>query len=264
MNIVVSQRAKAKIRSAVNDLSAVEGAAARETLERKLKNRKLIWDESIWHQLVKRLGYKETNEFYKAIVGGQLDVADVIEQYASLQNRETHPTDNIPTRKADEFSLENILGNHIESGSDVLVIDKNLKGLDFQMARCCSPVYGDDVFGFVTSGGGIKIHRTNCPNAPALLNRFPYRVVKARWAGKGTGKYPITLRVVGNDDLGIVNNITSIISKEQNIMLRSISIDSNDGLFSGILTVLVDDTQVLNTLIKKLRTVKGVKAVSRN
>lgn len=264
MNIVVSQRAKAKIRSAVNDLAAVEGAAARETLERKLKNRKLIWDESIWHQLVKRLGYKETNEFYKAIVGGQLDVADVIEQYASLQNRETHPTDNIPTRKADEFSLENILGNHIESGSDVLVIDKNLKGLDFQMARCCSPVYGDDVFGFVTSGGGIKIHRTNCPNAPALLNRFPYRVVKARWAGKGTGKYPITLRVVGNDDLGIVNNITSIISKEQNIMLRSISIDSNDGLFSGILTVLVDDTQVLNTLIKKLRTVKGVKAVSRN
>ena len=264
MNIVVSQRAKAKIRSAVNDLAAVEGAAARETLERKLKNRKLIWDESIWHQLVKRLGYKETNEFYKAIVGGQLDVADVIEQYASLQNRETHPTDNIPTRKADEFSLENILGNHIESGSDVLVIDKNLKGLDFQMARCCSPVYGDDVFGFVTSGGGIKIHRTNCPNAPALLNRFPYRVVKARWAGKGTGKYPITLRVVGNDDLGIVNNITSIISKDQNIMLRSISIDSNDGLFSGILTVLVDDTQVLNTLIKKLRTVKGVKAVSRN
>ncbi|MBR1445577.1 MAG: RelA/SpoT family protein, partial [Alloprevotella sp.] len=90
-----------------------------------------------------------------------------------------------------------------------------------------------------------------------------YRIVRARWAGKGTGKYPITLHVVGNDDLGIVNNITSIISKEEHIMLRSISIDSHDGLFSGVLTVLVDDTQVLNTLIKKLRTVRGVKAVSR-
>lgn len=263
MNIVVSQRAKAKIRSAVNDLAAAEGVAAREILERKLKNRKLPWDESIWNQLIKRLGYKETNEFYKAFVGGQIDVAELIENYSSMLKRESHPAENIATRSAEEFNAEH-LSAHIESGSDVLVIDKNLKGLDFQMAHCCNPVYGDTVFGFVTSGGGIKIHRTNCPNAPALLSRFPYRVVKARWAGKGTGKYPITLRVVGNDDLGIVNNITSIISKEQNIMLRSISIDSNDGLFSGVLTVMVDDKQVLNTLIKKLRTVKGVKAVSRN
>ena len=132
------------------------------------------------------------------------------------------------------------------------------------MARCCTPVYGDDVFGFVTSGGGIKIHRSSCPNAAALRSRFPYRIVKAKWAGKGTGKYAITLRIVGNDDLGIVNNITSIITKEENIMLRSISIDSNDGLFSGILTVLVDDTARLAQLIKKLRTVRGVKAVSRS
>lgn len=102
------------------------------------------------------------------------------------------------------------------------------------------------------------------PNAPALRQRFGYRVVKARWAGKGQGSYPITLHIVGQDDLGIVNNITSIISKEEHIMLRSINIDSNDGLFSGILTILVDDTQRLTGLIKKLRTVKGVKAVSRS
>ena len=148
--------------------------------------------------------------------------------------------------------------------SDVLVIDQNLKGIEFSMARCCNPVYGDDVFGFVTQGGGIKIHRTNCPNAPAMRDRFGYRIVKTRWAGKGTGSYPITLRVVGNDDLGIVNNITSIISKEEHIMLRSINIDSYDGLFSGILTVMVDDLSRLNALIRKLKTVKGVKAVSRS
>ena len=119
------------------------------------------------------------------------------------------------------------------------------------------------MFGFVTVSGGIKIHRTNCPNAAALRERFGYRIVPARWAGKGSGKYSITLHVVGHDDLGIVNNITSIISKEERIMLRSINIDSNDGLFSGMLTVMVDDTQVLTALIKKIRTVKGVKAVSR-
>ena len=132
------------------------------------------------------------------------------------------------------------------------------------MAKCCQPVYGDDVFGFVTNGGGIKIHRVDCPNAPQMKERFPYRIVRAKWAGKRGSQYPITLKVIGNDDLGIVNNITSIISKEEKILLRSISIDSNDGLFSGTLTVMVDDTAKLQQLIKKMKTVKGVKNVTRS
>ena len=108
------------------------------------------------------------------------------------------------------------------------------------------------------------MHRTDCPNAPQLRERFGYRIVKARWAGKNAGsQYEIRLRVVGHDDIGIVNNITSIISKEQHLMLRNISIDSYDGLFSGTLTVMVDDTSKLEQLIKKIRTVKGVKQVSR-
>ena len=147
----------------------------------------------------------------------------------------------------------------------MLVIDQNLKGLDFKLARCCNPIYGDEVFGFVTVSGGIKIHRCDCPNAAELHARFGYRIVKARWAGKGEGtQYPITLRVVGHDDIGIVTNITSIISKETGITLRSIGIDSHDGLFSGTLTIMVGDTGRLEALIKKLRTVKGVKQVSRN
>ena len=147
---------------------------------------------------------------------------------------------------------------------DVLVIDRNLKGLDFKLAKCCNPIYGDNVFGFVSINGGIKIHRTDCPNAYDMQSRFPYRIVKARWAGKSAGKqYPITLRIVGHDDIGIVTNITSIINKENNILLRSISIDSHDGLFSGMLTVMVDDHSKLEALIKKLRTVKGVKQVER-
>ena len=170
-----------------------------------------------------------------------------------------------PTQSADQFVMQPTDGvKRLMDSEDVVVIDHNLKGLDFQMARCCQPVYGDDVFGFVTSGGGIKIHRENCPNAPQLRERFGYRIVKARWAGKRGSQYPITLRVVGNDDLGIVNNITSIISKEENILLRSISIDSHDGLFSGTLTVMLEDAGRLQKLIKKLKTVKGVKNVSRS
>ena len=145
----------------------------------------------------------------------------------------------------------------------MLVIDQNLKGLDFTLAQCCHPIYGDDVFGFVTVSGGIKIHRTDCPNAHELRKRFGYRIVKARWSGKGTSMYAITLRVIGNDDIGIVSNITNIISKEERIVMRSINIDTNDGLFSGNIVVQIDDTSRLESLIKKIRTVKGVKLVSR-
>ncbi|MBQ8277083.1 MAG: bifunctional (p)ppGpp synthetase/guanosine-3',5'-bis(diphosphate) 3'-pyrophosphohydrolase, partial [Bacteroidaceae bacterium] len=263
-NIVASGHAKSKIRSAVRDLQVREGAFARELLERKLKNRKMEWDESILNQLVKKSGFKESVEFYKAIAEEKVDVNDLLETYQELARREAGLAERAAVRSAGEFSLEREQEKqNPASGEDVLVIDRNLKGLDFQMARCCNPVYGDDVFGFVTVSGGIKIHRTSCPNAPALRDRFAYRIVSARWAGKGGGKYPITLHVVGQDDLGIVNNITSIISKEEHIMLRSINIDSNDGLFSGILTVMVHDTQGLSALIKKIRNVKGVKAVTR-
>ena len=191
----------------------------------------------------------------------------VLEAYAQQQRFDHGEVEKTtPATSADHFVMQEnaLIQKKGAEGSDVLVIDQNLKGLDFQMARCCQPVYGDEVFGFVTSGGGIKIHREDCPNAPQLRARFGYRIVKARWAGKRGSQYPITLRIVGNDDLGIVNNITSIISKEEKILLRSISIDSHDGLFSGTLTVMLDDTGRLQQLLKKIKTVKGVKNVSRS
>lgn len=262
-NIARSSHAKAKIRAAVRELSARESAIGKEVLERKIKNRKLDWDESLVNQLIKKMGYKESFDFFKDLADDRIDASRIIETYIELGRREQGLAERAAVRSAEEFSMGSEIGQRAKGEQDELVIGRDLKGLDFQLARCCNPVYGDDIFGFVTVNGGIKIHRTSCPNAPALRNRFGYRIVKARWAGKGQGSYPITLHVVGQDDLGIVNNITSIISKEEHIMLRSINIDSNDGLFSGILTILVDDTQRLNALIKKIRTVRGVKAVSR-
>ena len=263
-NIVTSGHAKTKIRAAVRDLQARSSALARELLERKLRNKKLDWDESVINILVKRAGFKESLEFYRAIADERLDIGRLIDLYIEILRHEAGQGPRAAVRSAEEFDTKSIIETSTQDGQDVMVIDRGLKGIDFQMARCCNPVYGDDVFGFVTSGGGIKIHRCNCPNAEALRNRFGYRIVRARWAGKGSGQYPITLHVVGHDDLGIVNNITSIISKEEHIQLRSINIDSNDGLFSGILTVMVDEAERLTSLIKKIQGVRGVKAVSRN
>ena len=261
--IVVSSHARSKIRAAVKELGARQAVLAREQLERRLKNRKVAWEETLWNRLVRKQGYKEANEFFSDIASGKLDVNDILEAYTELSRGESQQAQHTSGRSAEEYTLEANADAQTRESDDVLVIDRNLKGVDFRMGKCCNPVYGDDVFGFVTVSGGITIHRTNCPNAPSMRERYGYRIVKARWAGKGGSTYPITLRIVGNDDLGIVNNITSIISHEQHVMLRSIRIDSHDGLFSGILTVMVENTEELGTLIRKLTAVKGVKSIVR-
>ena len=266
LNIVTSSKARTKIRQALKEMVARQHAFAKETIERKFKNRKIEYDEAVMMRLIKRLGFKTVTDFYQSIADETLDVNEIIDKYLEQQRRESDTHDDITYRSAEGYNLQQTQNDEItRSKEDVLVIDQDLKGLDFKLARCCSPIYGDDVFGFVSVTGGIKIHRSDCPNATQLRERFGYRIVKARWAGKSQGtQYPITLRVVGHDDIGIVTNITSIISKENDISLRSISIDSHDGLFSGTMTIMVGDTGRLETLLKKLRTVKGVKQVSRS
>lgn len=269
LQIATVSRTKAKIRQCLKEMELRQALMAKEVLERKMKNRHIDFDEPTLMHTITGMGYHIVTEFYAALANGQIDVNAVLEDYTARMNGtwRSPEYENTPSEhlKASDFHLrESPITESKGATDDVLIIDRSLKGIDFQMARCCQPVYGDDVFGFVTSGGGIKIHRTNCPNAQQMRERFGYRIVKAEWAGKGGSQYPITLKVIGNDDLGILNNITSIISKEERIQLRSVSIDSNDGLFSGTLTVMLDDTSRLMQLIKKLKTVKGVKNVSRS
>ena len=263
LNVVKTSRAKSKIRLALKETQVKEGLFAKEMLERKFKNRKLEMDESIMQVLIRKLGFKEVSDFYRQIASGELDVNHVIDRYAELQLGDQPVTGNNVAESAANFVLDEsrLPANAIQD--DVLVIDRNLKGIDYQLARCCQPIYGDKVFGFVTISGGIKIHRDDCPNAPELRKRFGYRIVKAKWSGKGASQYAITLRVIGNDDIGIVNNLTSIISKDEKLVLRSINIDSHDGLFSGNLTIMIDDNTRLEALLRKLRAVKGVKQIER-
>ena len=263
INIVKTPRAKAKIKLALKDTIAKDTVYAKELLERRLKNRKIEFDESTMMHLIKRMGFKVATDFYKQIADEKLDVNEVIEKYVAVRDYDQNLNAPQITRSATEYSYDNPDEEIARNNDDVLVIDRNLKGVDYSLAKCCQPIYGDPVFGFVTVSGGIKIHRANCPNAPELRKRFGYRIVKARWSGKSAGQYSITIKVVGNDDLGIVNNITSIISKEEKIVMRSINIDSHDGLFDGTIVVQLEDVTKLEALMKKLRTVKGVKHVSR-
>lgn len=266
LNILTTTRARAKVRQSLKEMESRQALLAKEELERKMKNKKLEFEEPVLMHTITKLGYRYVTDFYAALADGKLDMNTALDAYAQQQRYDRGEAEkSVSTQSANQYVLpEDDNSKNQTIGTDVLVIDQNLKGLDFQMARCCQPVYGDEVFGFVTSGGGIKIHRENCPNAPQLRQRFGYRIVRAMWAGKRGSQYPITLRVIGNDDIGIVNNITSIISKEEKILLRSISIDTGDGLFNGTLTVMLDDTSRLQQLIKKLKTVKGVKNVSRS
>ena len=263
LKIVKSSRAKAKIRLALKETQIKDGLYAKELLERRFKNKKIEIAESTMGHLLRKLGFKEVSEFYKQVADEKLDPNYIIEEYQKVYNHDHNLNQPKETESAENFEFENPTNEFLKKNDDVLVIDKNLKGLDFSLAKCCHPIYGDPVFGFVTVNGGIKIHRTDCPNAPEMRKRFGYRIVKARWSGKGSSQYAITLRVIGNDDIGIVSNITNVISKDEKIVMRSINIDSHDGLFSGNLVVLLDDNSKLNMLIKKLRTVKGVKQVTR-
>ncbi len=262
LNIVTTSKARNKIRQSLKEIEYKDAEIGKEILQRRFKNWKIELDDGRFSRLARRKNFKTVSDLYQAIAQEKIDIHDIRDLYLELERR-----DNIvgaETRTAETFSKEIAAIPETHTKEDVLVIDNDLKNVDYKLAKCCNPIYGDDIFGFVSVSGGIKIHRTNCPNAPQMISRFGYRIIKAQWSGKSEGsQYPITLRVVGHDDIGIVTNITSIISKEKDVQLRSISIDSNVGLFQGNLTVMVNDNKALTGIIKKIKAVKGVKNVSR-
>ncbi len=263
LNIVHTSKAKNKIRQALKELEFKNAAEGREMLERRFKNWKLEYDEVNVSRLSKKIGYKSVSDFYQDLAQGKIDMLDLRSEYQEIA--EPHLSQNTPpAQSAADFELTT---NHqllTTSSVDELVIDRNLKNVEYQLAKCCNPIYGDEIFGFVSVTNGIRIHRKDCPNARQMQERYPYRIVPARWSGKAVGQqYPITLRVVGNDDIGIVTNISSLINKESGVLLRTIAIDSHDGLFEGHLTLLVSDINQLEQVQKKIAAVKGVKHVVR-
>jgi GTP pyrophosphokinase len=260
LNFAITSKARVKIKQSLKEQAAKQVEFAKELLHRRFKNRKIEEDDAKLMRLIKKKGYKTVTDFYADIATERLDVNTIIDQYLEQEKKEQEAAEHI------DRSVENYCAptpdEDISRKEDVLVIDRNLTGIDYSLAKCCNPIYGDEIFGFVSTQG-IKIHRLNCPNAPALFKKYGYRVVKSRWAGKSGANYPLTLKVIGHDDIGIVTNITSLIARENGMTLRSITVDSSDGLFQGTITVMLSDTAVMNTLIKKIKAVKGVKQVNR-
>jgi GTP pyrophosphokinase len=262
LKIVKTSRARAKIRQALKDIGARQAALARETLERKFKNHKVDFDEREIDRLIRKMGFKRLTDFYQQVADGYIDVSEVLQRYKEMLAGDDAPSETV--HSAQDFTLNNE-PERMGSG-DILVIENNLKGVDYKFAKCCTPIFGDEIFGFVTISNGISIHRKDCSNARELRERYPWRVIDARWSDRdanGKRLYAVNLRIVGHDDIGIVTNITSVISQEKDVILRSINIDSHDSLFSGTLTLLVDEFSRLTKIIRKIEGVKGVKQVSR-
>ena len=261
LNFVVTSKARVKIKQALKEETVKAVEFAKEMLARRLKNRKIEIDEPNLMRYIKKKGFKTVTDFYIEIAEERLDPNQVIDEFVEFSRKETEGNDRQEVRSAEEY-IANTQADEKAESKDVLVIDKNLTGIEYKLAKCCNPIYGDDVFGFVSTQG-IKIHRMDCPNAQEMFSRFGYRIIRAKWSGKGNSGYAVTLRVTGRDDIAIVTNITSVIGKEANVTLRSLNINSVDGIFQGDFTVMIRDTTALNALTKKIKAVGGVKAVER-
>lgn len=264
LSIVVSSKAKNKIKQTLNEAKQMKADLGKELYDRRIKNRKLEFDEAILMRVIKKLGYKFITDFFADVANEKIEINRVISLCQEIDKKENEFNQNNQPVTAEEFHIHHTDDKQKESSSDVVIIgDKDIKGLNYKLSKCCSPIYGDEVFGFISTDGIVKIHKDDCPNARNIRQRYPYRLIKVEWSGTSGGQFPVTIRIIGHDDIGIVTNITSVISKEKGMTLRNISIDSNDGLFQGYLVIGVSETDQLNHLIRKLKAVKGVKDVSR-
>ncbi|MBR3728189.1 MAG: bifunctional (p)ppGpp synthetase/guanosine-3',5'-bis(diphosphate) 3'-pyrophosphohydrolase [Muribaculaceae bacterium] len=260
LNIAVTSRARNKIKNAINERRAHQAQLARETMQRRFKNRKIEPDDATLARVIKKMGYKTTTEFYAAIQEDVIDVNDVVEQYEAIAAK---PNESTARGTAEEFVLQAPTTIEERHNDDILTIGEDVKGINYKLARCCNPIFGDRIEGFIASDGAIKVHRSDCKNLRHLKERYPYRIIRTRWTGKAGSQFVATLKVLGRDDIGIVSSITSVINKTDNCLLRSISVQAEGGLFEGLLSVNVNNIGLLDDLTKKILNVKGVKQVDR-
>ncbi len=259
LKYVVSSKSKSKIKQALQETKLAEAEEGREILKRRFRNWKLEFEDVNINKLLRHYKLKTATDLYHLVA---IEKIDLLEIKDILQDKNKAPA----TGKSTEISSHDV-DKLMSSGpkqDDYLIIDKSLDKLDYRLGKCCNPIYGDEIFGFVTVSAGITIHRVNCPNAVQLISRHGYRVVKAQWAVTGADIYlPATIRVTGLDDIGILSKISDVISKDLRVNMRSVSIDSTDGMFEGTITLFVKDTRHLDALIKNLARLKGVLSVSR-
>jgi guanosine-3',5'-bis(diphosphate) 3'-pyrophosphohydrolase len=258
LSFVVTAKAKAKIKSALKEEKRKIAEDGKEILERKLKSIKVTYNSENIHKLSYYFKLTSTQDLFYNVAKGLIDMKDLKEYQASEKIIESKPPERI-----DPEQVHNLVKGIKTKDSDMLLIGEDLQKIDYKLANCCNPIPGDDVFGFVTVSDGIKIHRTNCPNAAKLMANYGYRIVKARWTNQQELAFLTGLRITGIDDVGLINQLTTVISHDFKVNMRSITVDSDNGIFEGSIMVYVNDTEHLDNLIKRLKTVKGVTGVNR-
>jgi guanosine-3',5'-bis(diphosphate) 3'-pyrophosphohydrolase len=259
LNIVVTAKAKSKIKSSLKEAKRKVAETGKETLERKLKSLKITYNTDNLNKLTYFFKLQSNQDLFIAVANGKIELKDLKEYLNSEKEIENRGNDY----KNDGKNVEALLNKVKGPESDTLLIGEDLQKIDYTLAACCNPIPGDDVFGFVTVNEGIKIHRTNCPNAAQLMANYGYRIVKAKWNGQKELTFLTGLHIIGIDDVGLINNITKVISNDFKVNMRSITVDTNDGIFDGSIMIFVNDKDHLDNLIKNLLEVKGVTGVTR-
>jgi GTP pyrophosphokinase len=258
LSFVVTSKAKNKIKTFLKEELQKTAEQGKEILNRKLKNWKLEFNDQNVKKLLKYFKLKTVTDLYAAIAEEKFDVAELKELLQEKAETSKGP------EKIEEDIVEKIVKPYTPKSDDFLIIGENIDNLDYKLSKCCNPIFGDAIFGFVTVNEGVKIHRMNCPNADQLISKYGYRLVKARWTrSDGSALYQADLKIVGIDDIGLVSRVTDVIAKDLKVNMRSITINANDGMFEGIVTLFVKDTIHLDALIAKMKKVKGVLSVSR-
>lgn len=254
LNFTVTSKARNKIRQYLNEEINHQADIGKETLMRRLKNWKIEFNDEVIRKLMTHYKYKFALDLYHGIAIGKHDPSEIKE---ILTQTEEKPAPVPPVH-----DIRVVKPKKLEE--DVLLIDKNVDNVEYKFARCCNPVYGDDIVGFVSIGEGIKVHRRQCKNALELMRRYPYRIVKTQWTNDGANSYQTILTLTGKDDAGIITKITELVGKDPHATLRAIAINSAEGIFDGSITVLIDNTEHLSQLISRLKRVPGILKVNRH
>jgi GTP diphosphokinase / guanosine-3',5'-bis(diphosphate) 3'-diphosphatase len=256
LSFVVTTKAKTKIKQVLNEEKTKAAAEGKEILMRRLKNWKIIYGDTLIQKLINFYSLKTAQDLYYQIATEKIEllqIKDVLLKEESVA--ENPPLTSLPEREVKEQVDSQI--------SDYLIIEDRVEGLDYKLSKCCNPVFGDSVFGFVTISEGIKIHRTSCPNAHNMMSRYPYRVIAARWSmSKSSPSFVAAVKITGIEDVGMVNRIADVIA-DHNAVVRSFNYNMADGMFEGILNIMVPNSDVLHSIMRKIQGIKGILKVTR-
>ncbi|MFV0366508.1 MAG: RelA/SpoT family protein [Mangrovibacterium sp.] len=262
LDFTVTSKARNRIKASLNEERKREAGNGKEVLLRKLKNWKIDYNDELIRVLLKHYKLKLAQDLYYDISAGKIDTLNIKQVLA--QKEEASKENKASQVVQEELSESETKDLKFSNDNDYLIIDNNIKNVTHKLAPCCSPILGDDIFGFVTIKEGIKIHRRSCPNAAQMFERYPYRIIPAKWRGEESNtSFQATIRVSGTDEVGMLSQISLVIAKDAGVSMRSVNIDSADGEFEGTMRVFVKSIDHLGMVIKKLQNIRGIKHVSR-